>query len=890
MPSHVEQTATYTVFCVLVVLFTWIYLRDRQSKVQFWMIGWIAMFLQFTVKFLSSFSLLPGLWSFFLMVTMMEVAGMSFILSVSQVYATAERRLTYILLVGVPSVLYVAMRVWYPHQIWIFPALIIISSSTVVIHTFQHYGARNLYAWILLFALGTYASLTVALILGISPDPAWFTSGAGAGVFFFATSYFVTAGVIYWRHFRRFTPGVITASVAFLLWGSTAHLSRYLNSHHLPPSDFSFVWDLPKYLVAFGMILTLYEDETANVSEVAHRYRTLFEGNQASVYVSTIEGQILDCNSAFLKSYGYNNKEEVMAGEATSLYVDPADREAFLQHLQTQGHVVNYECPQRRKDGSVFWILERATIVTDSSGRKLIEGTAIDITERKQAELALKESEERFSTIFRHSPVGCGIVSIDGVFLNVNDALLKMFALPAEKVIGKTGVEFGLWKSQEDRDGFYRRLRSEGSIKNMEIEFTDGAGNRHSCLYFGTLVHIGDQECIFGMQLDLTEQRELEAKFLQAQKMEALGRLAGGVAHDFNNLLGVITGYAELMEARLANNETYRRYCAKIIDTTQRASGLTSQLLTFSRKEIARPAPLKPSITIRELANILSRLIGEDIEMVLELNATGTVVIDKTQFEQIVFNIVVNARDAMPSGGQLTIKTEDKFRAIFEDSGDLITGSFVSISITDTGIGMDDETRLHAFEPFFTTKTTGRGTGLGLATVYSIIQQCGGDINIKSRPGQGTTINLLLPVNERAAVIDEAVAPLELHQGSGQILLVEDEAELRNANAEFLTSLGYSVICARSGPEALQLASQLESIDLVISDVVMPKMNGREFTDRLLQIRPYTKVLFVSGYADDIVLQTGISTSGTPFLQKPYSLKQLGGKVQELLSDQAQLR
>ena len=214
--------------------------------------------------------------------------------------------------------------------------------------------------------------------------------------------------------------------------------------------------------------------------------------------------------------------------------------------------------------------------------------------------------------------MGCGIVTLDGVFLNVNDNLLRMLALPAEKVIGKTGVELGLWKSQSDRDEFYRRLRAEGSVQNLEIRFKDATGVEHIGLYFATLVRIGDKECIFGMQLDQTEERELEAKFLQAQKMEALGRLAGGVAHDFNNLLGVIGGYAELLESKLENNESLRRYCGKIIDTTQRASGLTRQLLTFSRKEIVRPMPLQTGEALQELTAILPRLIGEDIEFVGE--------------------------------------------------------------------------------------------------------------------------------------------------------------------------------------------------------------------------------------------------------------------------------
>src|SRR5947209_5418445 len=825
MPPRFEQVAIFVVMSVLVTLFTWIYLRNREKSVQFWMLGWIAVFLHFTAQLAGSFDLLHWPWLFFFRVATIQLAGVCFVLSVSGVFATSGRRLLYLLTVGVPAMLCTAMLNMPPVHPWIFTTLIIFSTLVVIVQSLIHYGSRNSHFQVLLVTLAPYAAWA-----------AWrAVDQPRVALPFYLTSLYVTAGLLYWRNHRRFTPGAVTTSVAFLVWGASFHLSNVLQARHLVPPDENILWDMPKYFVAVGMILTLFENETALAKKVAQRYQTLFEQNLAAVSVSTLDGHLLECNSAFQKMYGWQSQEEMLSTPARDLYIEPAEYEQFLQRLKDQGQVVNDECRQRRKDGPQFWILERATIVTDSSGRKVIEGTAIDITERKYAEIALRESEERFSTIFRHSPVGCGIVSTEGVFINVNDALLKMFGLPAEQVVGRTGVDLGLWQSQEERDSFYRRLRAEGSIRNMEIEFKDAAGNRHVCLYFGTLVRIGEQECIFGMQLDVTEKRELESRFLQAQKMEALGRLAGGVAHDFNNLLGVICSYAELLESRLENNETYQRYCNKIIETTQRAGALTSQLLTFSRKEIARPTPLKPDRAIRELAGILSRLIGEDIEMRLDLGSTGTIVIDKTHFEQVLFNLVVNARDAMPDGGELTIKTENKYRAVLHNLSGADVSQYVSISITDTGVGMDEETCMRAFEPLFTTKPAGRGTGLGLATVYTIVQQCGGDINIKSRPNHGTTVTVLLPSGDEVDLPKHCTVISQPVRGNGHILLVEDETELRNASAEFLTSLGYTVLCAGSGPEALRLANQKENIDLVISDVVMPRMNGREFTDCLLQ-------------------------------------------------------
>jgi CheY-like chemotaxis protein len=308
-------------------------------------------------------------------------------------------------------------------------------------------------------------------------------------------------------------------------------------------------------------------------------------------------------------------------------------------------------------------------------------------------------------------------------------------------------------------------------------------------------------------------------------------------------------------------------------------------LLTFSRKEISQPAPLQPSHAIRDLASILPRLLGEDIEIIFELDAAGAIVIDKIHFEQIIFNVAVNARDAMPNGGQLSITTKDKFcPPVPSSSGDGAAVQYLELKIRDTGVGMDEATRLRAFEPFFTTKEKGRGTGLGLATVYGIVQQCGGEITIESRPGEGTQISISLPASEYLEPVEEKETSADPMRGSGHILLVEDEVELRKANAEFLTSIGYSVTCAGSGPEALQLLNTTGHIDLVISDVVMPKMNGPEFANRLLKTRPAIKLLFVSGYADDAVPRTGISSLGAPFLQKPYTLRQLSAKIHDVLT------
>jgi PAS domain S-box-containing protein len=875
MSPQFEQILVFLVMSIVLSLFTWIYLRDRQQNIRLWMLGWTAVLLHFAVPLVGIWLPLPLKLARWNNAATLLVAGSCFLLSVTEVYI-GRLRWYFTGLVSVVSLVYLTALVnrWLPP--WGYAALLGVSMGFVVLQLCRHFGFRSQYLYL---TLSIVLLLTGAAVTHIfEGHPIW-------GIHGYLSALFGLAGVQYWRNFRRFTPGVILTSLSFIAWGLVFPVGGMLLDRHLGPPANSIVYDLPKYFVAFGMILTLFENQAEVARGMARQYQDLFESNLAAVYVSSFDGKLLNCNAAFLKMYGFESKKEAIGASATSLFAHPHEHDAFLQAVHREGQALNYECRHRRKDGTHIWVLERATVIRDYSGVRCIEGTAIDITERKQAELALKQSEERFAAIFRQSPTGCAIISLEGVLLSANDNFLRTLGLGPEDVLGKTGLELGLWKSQEQRDEFYQKLQSAGSLRDIEVKFKDAHGNKHEGLYFATLVRIGDKDCIFGMLLDQTEKRELEAKFLQAQKMEALGRLAGGIAHDFNNLLGVIGGYAELLHSRLGNNDAYRRYCNRVIETTERAAGLTRQLLTFSRKEITRPMPLRPDHMIRELSGILPRLIGEDVELLIDLRSSGTVVMDKTHFEQIIFNLVINARDAMPNGGKLSIDAEDIFRPVVSSSENVELGRHVAIRIHDTGIGMDEDSLQHAFEPFYTTKEIGRGTGLGLSTVYGIVRQSGGEISIDSQPGSGTQISILLPAVSAGEAVSEDSVAQELMPGKGNILLVEDEVALREANAEFLTSLGYSVTTAGSGPEALKLAGEPGEIDLVISDVVMPQMNGREFADRLLEFRPGVKMLFVSGYADDVVLQTGLLLgNGLQFLQKPYSLKQLGIKVQEVIA------
>jgi two-component system, cell cycle sensor histidine kinase and response regulator CckA len=867
-----DQVLVFCVMSVLVGLFAWIYLRNRERKSGLWLLGWIAILIHYATPFTTWIPGWPPVVALWVNRATLVVAGTFFLFSVSSYRSRHGRTPWFIAAILFSALGYLTLLLLHFRQPWVYLPLLLTGLSIGIVRAFYKNGPGSRFAWFLTVALVPYSIWAAIQVLHGKP-------ARGLDVFLYGV--FAVTGALYYRHFRRLTPGVVLSSISFLAWGAVFPVASFLAGRQIFLNG--IVWDLPKYFVAFGMVVTLFENQAEVALEVADKFRALFEDNLAAVYVSSLDGKLLDCNGAFVRMYGFASKQESLAGLNSLSFCDGDERESFIRRLRQEGQVVNHECRHRRKDGTPFWILERATIVKAGNGERLVEGTAIEITERKQAEMALKQSEERFSKIFRQGPVGCCIVSLDGRFLDINDNLLNMLGREANQVIGRTALSLGLWKSQSQRDKFYQELRKKGSLRNLSVDFDDASGNRREGNYFATLVRVGEKECIFGMLVDQTEQKELEAKFLQAQKMEALGRLAGGIAHDFNNLLGVIGGYAELLETKLESHESLRHYCSKILDTTQRAGGLTRQLLTFSRKEVTRPMPLRPDQAIRDLAGILPRMLGEDIELSLDLRSTGVVVMDQTHFEQIIINVVINSRDAMPTGGQMFIETEDVFRPVVNVEGGLEGHQFVALYLRDTGCGMTDEIRAHAFEPFYTTKELGRGTGLGLATVYGVVQQSKGELRLESNPGQGTKISILLPANDAAEISDHDGHSTEVMAGSGNILLVEDEADLRDSNAEFLTSIGYSVRCASSGPEALAMVNDHDKIDLVISDVIMPKMNGREFADRLLNARPMTKMLFVSGYANDVLSKTGFSAAATPFLQKPYSLRELGVKVRELL-------
>jgi two-component system, cell cycle sensor histidine kinase and response regulator CckA len=410
-----------------------------------------------------------------------------------------------------------------------------------------------------------------------------------------------------------------------------------------------------------------------------------------------------------------------------------------------------------------------------------------------------------------------------------------------------------------------------------------------SGLLSADLIEINGKQCAITAAVDITKRLQLESQLRQAQKLESLGRLAGGVAHDFNNLLTIINGYSDLMLKTLDPNDPLHSQAFEIHKAGGRAAGLTSQLLAFSRKQVIEPRALNVNAIINDTDRMLRRLIGEDIEFVAALDPlVGQILADPGQIHQIIMNLAVNARDAMPNGGKLeiTTKTVDVDESAAALNGDKVPGKYVLLTVTDTGIGMDEKTLQSAFEPFFTTKRYGKGTGLGLSTVYGIVQQSGGWIRVWSAVGHGTSFDIYLPQIDACPIPDrEPLATTELVHGGETVLVVEDQGEVRSLTRTILESSGYHVLEAASGDEAFRFAKDYSGeIHLLLTDVILPGMNGKTLSEQLRVLRPNLKVIFTSGYPEDVISRHGVLEHDVAYLPKPFSPESLAVKVREVLA------
>ncbi len=529
---------------------------------------------------------------------------------------------------------------------------------------------------------------------------------------------------------------------------------------------------------------------------------------------------------------------------------------------------------------------------TDTDGSRLILEMGIDITQRMQAEAALRQSEAQLRAFLDHSPVGICRTSVDqDRFLMVNSALVQMLGYEHPEELLGLHLSTDVYRDSTERVRVLERLRQTDRFQGLELHWRRKQGDPITLRASGRQV-VDSQGAAVSLEIileDISEYRKLEDRLRQVQKLDAIGRMAGGVAHEFNNLLMIMSSYADLMLQKLTPDDPLRRYPEQIMTAARRATTLTSQLLAFSHNQVLELADVDINSILHDLAHTLPRLMGEDISLkIVPGTDVRTIRVDPGQMEQVLLNLSTNARDAMPKGGLLMIETFNVTldAAYCKIHGLSAPGDYVLISVSDTGSGIDSEVLPHIFEPFFTTKERGKGTGLGLSMVYGIVKQCGGAIWAYSEPGHGCTFKLYFPAVEHLAreAPVEGPSSASLATGSETVLLVEDEDALRESTREGLESLGYKVLTARSGEDALALASNFGSgIDLLLTDLVMPGMNGKTLADRLCVLRPHLCVLFISGYSDGILQQRGIIGSEVSFLQKPFDLAALARQVRHLL-------
>jgi PAS domain S-box-containing protein len=491
-----------------------------------------------------------------------------------------------------------------------------------------------------------------------------------------------------------------------------------------------------------------------------------------------------------------------------------------------------------------------------------------------ESEKALRLSEEKFYKVFRSSPTFITISTLkEGRFIDVNDTFLKATGYKREDVIGRTELELGIWMEPDVRDEVVKVLDQQGSIYNQEVRFLIEPENVLTVLYSAEKIFIEDKQCILAVMLDITERKRLENQLLHAQKMEAVGQLAGGIAHDFNNILAAIMNYAFLIKRKSNEHSLLQDGLEQIISLAEKGSEITKGLLAFSRKHIINPVPISLNDTIRSVEKLLTKFISEDIYLEFKLTDKNPVVMaDSTQIEQVLINLATNARDAMPDGGNLCIKTDivRLDNEFIREYGFGRAGTYALLSVSDSGIGIDSETKRKIFEPFFSTKEAGKGTGLGLAMIYGIVKQHGGYITVDSEPGMGATFNIYLPLVEAVVTHKKGMKFYNLSGKDETILVAEDSIAVRKSLKNILDEFGYHVIEASDGEEAVAKFKQnKDMIKLIVIDVIMPKKSGRKAYDEIKKINPEVKVIFTSGYTAAVTNKKEFNREDVNILLKP---------------------
>lgn len=700
--------------------------------------------------------------------------------------------------------------------------------------------------------------------------------------------------------------------VAGLAFGVLAIYSEQANSFE--SSEVELLSEMANNL-SFGITAIRSQEEgrrsAAALREAEAKYRQLVEEVPAISYVAETGafGPFLYVSPQVSTILGYKPEDCLSDPRFWWNHLNPEDQpKALSEDSLEEGKLFQMEYRMLRQDGQEVWVRDEAIIVRDpQTGKRLTRGLLVDITEKKQAEEALRASEERYRNFLARSSEGIYRTEHDppvpvdrsvdeqialslssGYVAECNDAMAKMYGLNrAEELIGKRLSEFLIADDPVTREFMETYIQSGYRIADWESHERDAQG--HAKIFRNTMTGVVEEGRLvrnWGIQRDVTERIHLEEQLRNAQQLEAIGRLAGGVAHDFNNILSVIMGHGELLLAT-GVDERSRNGLEQMRRAAERAASLTQQLLAFSRKQVLQPRVLDLNEKVADVQKMLARVIGEDIELVATLHPSlMPVKADPGQVEQVLINLAVNARDAMPHGGRLAMETSNlEIGADEARDLDVAPGRHVMLKVSDTGTGMGAATLAHVFEPFFTTKPMGKGTGLGLSTVYGIVKQSGGGIHVESKPERGTIFRIYLPATEgdysRASA---GLSPAEVAGGSETILIAEDEPDLRELARIFLESYGYRVLGAGSAEQAIQIADQFaEPIHLLLTDVIMPGMSGPQLAEKIHAKRPETKIVYMTGYTDDMVMQHKVLEPGVQLLQKPFTKADLAIKVRATL-------